>query len=450
VAKADGFKQTVRKGISLPVATRLDVDLSLELGGVTESVSVTAEAPLLDTTTASSGRVVDSRSLSDLPILNNMSLLLANLAPGVQTPGVNSWVSYHSGGGGLQYTANGGVGGNDFAIDGVSNNSGRQSAFIPHTESVEEFKLETSGFDASMGHSTGINVAMMTKAGSNSLHGSLTETYWNQRWQASSFFVRQKHYRDIAAALAAGDQAKADRIANSPMLQAGFEHNYAATVGGPVYIPKVFDGRNKLFFFFSFNGFTDSRAEEANTYNRTIPGLAERNGDFSALLKVDPGRYQIYDPLSARPDPNRASHIIRTPITGNIIPKARMINPIAAKYASFYPNPNNSPLSPTAEPTNNYLASNMKWDLGYNAVSNRFDYQLNDKHRFFARWNWMQYAEERSDWTYESAPGLTVNAQRRGNLAEMIDWMPEPHSRLTVSAGFSIGTPALSATCRAP
>jgi len=421
-ARCEGFKQTLRKGIALQVATRLEVDLYLELGGMTESVSVTAEAPLLDTTTASSGRVVNARSLSDLPILNNMSLLLANLAPGVQTAGVNGWVSYHSGGAGLQYSVNGNVGGNDFAIDGVPNNSARGSAYIPHTESVEEFKLETSGFDASMGHSTGANVAMMTKAGTNSLHGSLTETYWNQKWQAASFFVRQKHYKDIAAAQAAGNTAKAEQIANTPMLQPGFEHNYAATLGGPIVLPKLYNGRNRLFFFFSYNGFTDARAEEASTFNRTVPGLAERNGDFSALLNVDPVRYQIYDPLTVRADANRASHYVRSPLPGNIVPKSRMINPLMSKYTGFYPNPNNSPLTATAEPTNNYLASDMRWDLGYKSVSNRFDYQLNDKHRFFARWNWFHYSEERSDWTYESAPGLTVNAQRRGNLAEMIDW----------------------------
>jgi len=195
---APGFKQLVRKGIALPVGARLNIDFTLELGTVNETVSITAETPLLTTNSGSSGTVMDSRILNDVPVLNNMSLLLAELTPGVQSSGVNSWVSYHSGGGGLVYSINGGVGGNDFALDGVPNNGGRSAAVIPHTETISEFKMETSGFDSSLGHSTGITVSMMTKSGSNQLHGSLTETHWNQQWQAAPFFVRQTYYTNIA------------------------------------------------------------------------------------------------------------------------------------------------------------------------------------------------------------------------------------------------------------
>src|SRR5260370_10945962 len=206
-ASAPGFKHLVRKGIDLAVGARLEIDLTLELGAVSETVSVTAEAPLIATDSGSSGKVMDSHILNDVPVLNNMSLLLAELTPGVQSAGVNSWVSYHSGGGGLVYSINGGVGGNDFAVDGVPNNSRRGAAFLPQTEAISEFKKDTSGFDASLGHSTGITVSMMTKSGSNQFHGSLTETYWNQQSQAAPFFLRQTHYSNIAAGKGQRDPA---------------------------------------------------------------------------------------------------------------------------------------------------------------------------------------------------------------------------------------------------
>jgi hypothetical protein len=419
-AKAEGFKQAVRKGIVLVVGARVEIDLKLELGAVSESVSVVADVPLLDSDSSSSGRVMDSHILNDVPVLNNMSLLLAELTPGVQSSGVNSWVSYHSGGGGLVYSINGGVGGNDFAIDGAPNNGGRSAAYIPHTEAISEFKMETSGFDASMGHSTGITVSMMTKAGTNQYHGSLTETYWNQQWQAAPFFVRQLYYTQIANAKAKGNLTLADQLASVPELPDGYEHNYATTIGGPVNIPKVIHGRNKLFFFFAYNGFKDSRSEEPNTMNHTVPSAEVKKGDFSQLLLIGP-QYTIYDPLTVAPNPARPGQVVRTAFPGNILPQSRINNPLYKLYSSFYPDPNVS-LAPNQDPTNNYLASQMKWNMMYNGVTNRVDYNLNEKNRIFARWSWFHYHEQRSDWTYATTPGIDINDQIRGDLGANVDW----------------------------
>ncbi len=143
-AKATGFKQVLRKGITVQVASRVDVAIVLELGSVSETVSITADAPLLDTDSGSSGRVIDSHVLNDVPVLNNMSLLLADFTPGVQTAGVNSWVSYHSGGGGLVYSVNGGVGGNDYSLDGVPNNSGRGAAFPARISCSSSLRITAS------------------------------------------------------------------------------------------------------------------------------------------------------------------------------------------------------------------------------------------------------------------------------------------------------------------
>lgn len=433
-ASAPGFKHLVRKGIALVVGARLAIDLPLELGMASETVSVTAEAPLLQMDSGSSGKVMDSHILNDVPVLNNMSLLLAELTPGVQSAGVNSWVSYHSGGGGLVYSINGGVGGNDFAVDGVPNNSGRGAAFIPHTEAISEFKMETSGFDASLGHSTGITVSMMTKSGGNQYHGSLTETYWNQQWQAAPFFVRQTYYSNIAAAKAKGDLALANKLASVSELPDGFEHNYAATIGGPIFIPKVINGRNKLFFFFAYNGFIGSSAEQADSVNHTVPGLRQQKGDFSQLLNIGP-QYQVYDPLSVAANPARPGQVVRTPFAGNILPQSRINNPLLKTYGGFYPAPNVIQ-GPTQDPTNNYLASQSQWNKQYSGLTNRIDYNATEKNRFFARWSWFHYHEQRQDWTYETTPGINVNDQIRGDFGANFDWTHTINPRTVLDVNF--------------
>ncbi len=436
-AESPGFKRAIKTGIVVAVGAHVEIGFTFELGQVSDSVSVTAEAPLLEAGSGSSGRVIDTQILSDVPVLNNMSLLLAEMTPGVQSAGVNSWVSYHSGGGGLVYSINGGVGGNDFAIDGVPNNSGRGAAFIPHTEAISEFKMETSGFDASLGHSTGITVSMMTKAGTNQYHGSLTETYWNQQWQAAPFFARQLYYTNIANAKAKGDTALATKLSSVSILPDGYEHNYAAAIGGPLTIPKLINGRNKLFFFVAYNGFKDSRSEEATNFNKTVPGANERKGDFSQLLAIGP-QYNVYDPLTVAANPLRPGQVVRTPFAGNVVPQSRINNPLYKLYSGFYPAPN-VVQAPNQDPTNNYLATQQVWNLMYSGITNRVDYNINEKNRIFARWSWFHYHEQRSDWTYETQSGVNVNDQIRGDLGANVDWTYTigPRTVLDVNFGTS-------------
>ena len=124
---------------------------------------------------------------------------------------------------------------------------------MPSPDIIDEFKIETSNFDASFGHATGLGISMSTKSGSNAVHGTGTFQYMNQDWNAASFFVKQGRYQQIAAARAAGNIALADELATKPMLPPGTTKNYQATISGPVYIPKVVDGRNKVFFFLGWS-----------------------------------------------------------------------------------------------------------------------------------------------------------------------------------------------------
>lgn len=428
-AGMEGFKKVVQRGIALPISTRQEITMRLEIGAVTESVSVTSEAPLLETNAVSSGMVIDSRSMAELPVLSNSPVLLAKYSAGMQSTGTNRYLSFNSQSGASSINTSGNVGGNEYTIDGALNASdGRQISYIPHTDALLEFKVETSGFDASVGATTGASVAMMTRAGTNDLHGSASWMHWQQRWTGTPFFTRQLWYRNIAAAESAGNQELAEKLRNTPKQPSGHSNNYSGSMGGPVFIPKVYDGRNKMFFFFSYNGFKDIKPAEG-TPQATVPTMQQRTGDFSDLMRIslNPNRFQIYDPLSVKADGARPGHFVRTPFAGNIIPKSRIINPAYNTYAGFLPAPNSNPLDPTRDsPYNNYQAVAQPYNWDYNSISSRLDYSFSEKHRFFARGSWFDYKEDRNDWTYETARGLQSDGLHRTNPSGTVDyvWVP--------------------------
>jgi hypothetical protein len=422
-AEMEGFKKLVRRGVTLPVASRIEIALPLEVGGVSESVSVTAEAPLLETNAVSSGRVLDNKTVMELPVMGNSALLLVKLTPGIQYGGVNNYLALHSNVGASDYNVNGNIGGNSWMLDGSPNaGPSRRAAYLPYTDAVSEFKVETNNFDASIGQSSGSAITMISKSGQNDLHGTATWQHWQQRWQGTPFFVKQQYYRRINEAEAAGDTVRANQLRNTDKQPTGRSNNWGASGGGPVVIPKLLNGRNRLFWFFTYNAFKDVKVEDASTFNRTVPTLGARQGDFSDMLGLPNSiRYVIHDPATTRPDPARATHVIRTPFAGNVIPKSRFANPAYDKYVNFYPVPNNTPVA-GQDPVNNYLASQTPYNWDYWAFSNRVDYQINDKWRMFGRWSANNFGpEDRADWAYETARGLSLNGLVRNNKGGNID-----------------------------
>ena len=433
----EGFSKLIRDGLTLPMSARVEINLTLRLGQVSDSMVVTGSAPLLDTSAvASAGRLMDTRDVLDLPTFNNSPLMLIKLAPGVEASNNRRYNGVNALGGTAEAHNIGAVGGNDWSIDGVPNiGNGYQAAYLPYATTISEYKVETQNFDTSVGHSSGLSIAIMTKSGSNQYHGDLTEQYWNNRWNGARFFVKQAYYKAIAAANAAGNTTLADTLASRPVNPAGHANTYAATIGGPVVIPKLVNGRNKLFFFFSFDGFVDRKPTE-NTFNHTVPTMQQRNGDFSDLLAVNAAKYQLFDPFSVRTDPSRPGHYVRDPIAGNLLPKSRMINPAYQTYLKFLPTPNNLAAA-GQEPLNNYQDPGEPYNWSYRAFANRVDYQPSEKHRFFGRWNWLKYREDRQDWTYETYRGLMTNGVNRNNLGATANWVYTPTSNLVVdvSAG---------------
>jgi len=207
-AEASGFKKYVRTGIVLAVGARVNLEIVLEVGQAADTVTVSAEVPLIETTTASVGQTFDNKSIMELPVLGNSVMLMAGLAEGMQRTSGYNYLGLHSTIGASSYSTAGGVGGNEWAIDGTPNTGhSRRSAYLPYTDAVAEFRVEATSFDASVGHTTGAYISMQSKSGTNRYHGALTESHWQQRWNATPSNDNAAYWGRIRAAEAAGDFA---------------------------------------------------------------------------------------------------------------------------------------------------------------------------------------------------------------------------------------------------
>ncbi len=366
-----GFKKLVRDGIEVRVGDRLTLDLGLEVGGVEETVKVTAEAPLLELGSASSGQVIDEKRISLLPLSDGNPFVLSRFVPGVAYTGDLLFSRPFDNGGTSSITADGSTGGNEFTLDGSPNTAnGRRVAFVPPAGAVQEFKVETANFDAADGHTAGANVNVTLKSGTNLLKG---EGYYYSRDEsrsATDFFVN-----------------KAGR--EKPTL--GYDR-FGGLLGGPIRLPSLYNGRDRTFFFGAVEWLYDEFPEP--TFS-TVPTEAMRNGDFSALLAQG---VQIYDPLTAV---QSGTTVTRTPFQGNQIPPGR-ISPIAREALKYIPLPNTPADS---QGRNNFFLSNPRTDDFY-SISTRVDHRLTDKQQIFVRYTRNDRTESRGA-AFGSVNGVT-------------------------------------------
>ncbi|MFN7938631.1 MAG: TonB-dependent receptor [Bryobacteraceae bacterium] len=411
--EASGFKKLLRAGLVVNVGSRLEIDLTLDIGQVAETIEVTAAAPLLETTTASGGRVLDQRELINLPFSDLNPFALTALAPGMQWTGQPEYRRPFDNAGTSSFNTMGGVGQNEYTIDGMTvTGTGRRVGYVPPADSITEFKLETSNFDASQGFTSGAAINVSSRSGSNRLSGSVFNQHWQQRWNATGHFARENWNAGVAAG----------RISPDTQKQAtGRSNNYGIMASGPVYLPKVFNGKDKLFWTITWNGIRQSKAETTDgQLNRTVPTLAMRQGDFSELLNAPNGarQFTIYDPRTAR---REGSNVVRTPFPGNRgVP---VLNPMYQFYTPLFPTPNNVPGLVTPEQLNNYLAFAMPKDEKFNSIINRYDYIVNDHHRVNFRWQWNDRLADEYDWTYETKRGLHSNGLTRINKGGNVNWL---------------------------
>lgn len=427
---AGGFKKLVRSGLTLGLGEQQKIDLTLQVGNASESVTVTGESPIIDTSTTSSGKTLTTRELQDLPVLANNIVIQARMVPGVQTSGTTQYLTEGQiGGSSTSYFAAGAVGGNEWTLDGAPQNGvSRDTSFTPHTDMLEEFKVESNNFDASFGHSTGLNINMSSKSGTNRLHGTSTWEYWNEEWAAAPYFIRKNYLASLANARAAGNSTLVNQILNTPEYPKGHSNNFSGTLGGPVVIPKVFNGKNKLFWYFSYDGARDDIPARPSDINDTVPTALERTGNYSDLTPLGT-QYIIYDPLSVTPNPASAGHYIRTPFAGNIVPVSRFDNPMYTFYNNAIPLPNNSPTSATQAPLTNLLPHCQPDSNIYNAYNQKTDYNKSDKNRFFFRWNWSHYREFYGDLT---CTGLLTTDDTRHNVSGVFDWTYTPNASTSI------------------
>src|SRR4029078_13137364 len=236
--------------------------------------------------------------------------------------------------------------GNNYTLDGANNNgSNRRIAASPNSDMIQEMRVESSNFDASVGHGLGLQISMMTRAGTNRQRGTVNYQYWTNK--LNSLTEQQKPTFD--------DRAKSE-------FEKGRSHNLSLTAGGPVVIPHVIDGRGKLFYFGNYSYANDAIPGKIQG-SITVPANANHlKGDFSDLLKLpNPAQYQIYDPLTTHPDPSNPSRMIRDPFPNNVIPANRIFNrdvsyktPLMALYAKMVPQPNQNFVENGQQPTANF------------------------------------------------------------------------------------------------
>ncbi len=326
-----GFK-TVTRSFQLSVDQRLQLDIALEIGNVAEQVSVTSEAPLLEAQTSEIGNVEQEKQVVDLPLNTRNFTQLVDLAPGVNNRGTSSnsvLQGYTSGRGANGAVINGATPeGIAYLFDGVQSmdNDAGDIIFFPPVDAIQEFKVQTSSAPAAFGGGAGV-INVDFKSGTNQFHGVAYEFLRNSWFDAKNFF-----------------DSPTKPIPPFRLNQFGFN------IGGPVWIPKVFNGKDKLFFFGDYEG---KRVYQAQTFTSTVPIPAFHTGDFSSLLP----KTVIYDPRGNA----------RTPLPNNIIPLSA-IDPTSAKLMALYPAPN----QPGA--TSNYLY-NPGQQTSVDQFDLRFDYR---------------------------------------------------------------------------
>ncbi|MCX6590724.1 MAG: TonB-dependent receptor [Acidobacteria bacterium] len=309
VAEAPGFKRTERRGLVLATQAALTVDLSLELGQVTEQVNVTAESPLMETANASTGQVIDSQKLLDLPNLGRNPFMMSKLSQNVVQVGNPKFNRMQDQSGSSQISIAGGpVRGNNYLLDGIAiTDSTNRAVIIPSLEAVQEVKVQANTYDAEMGRTGGGVFNTYLRSGTNQLHGSALGYMRETEWLANSFFSNR---------------------AGQPRINQPFR-NYGGSIGGPIRIPKIYDGRNRTFFWISGEAY---RQTEAAGTRLAVPTMLERTGDFSKSAGRAGGLNLIYDPLTTAADGTRQ------PFTGNVIPSARLAN-TGKNLATYYPAP---------------------------------------------------------------------------------------------------------------
>jgi hypothetical protein len=332
-ASAAGFRTYRHSEFTLVVDQALRLDIPLEIGATTESVTVTEAPPVLNTESGARGEVTLNQEIVEMPLDGRNFSDLAYLTGGVIPKGD---------GGDGQYAVNGARADNiSFLVDGMNNTQQRNTGPVVNLpiESVQEFKMMTSGYSAEFGRFAGGVLSVVTKSGTNRLRGSLYEFLRNDVWDATGFF----------------DVAKSKLRRNQ----------FGATLTGPVYLPKLYNGRNRTFFLFTWDSL---RLVDGKTQRGIVPRPEMLAGDFSRAVDAFGRPLKITDTLSKAPFPD------------NQIPASRM-DPVSLKMGAYFPASNLS------GSVNNFIAQGNS-TTSNNNLGVKVDHQLSSNHRLTAGVFW--------------------------------------------------------------
>ncbi len=381
VVEHAGFKKYVHDNVILEVLAKTRIDVELAVGNVAESVTVSATVSNLETETATRGQSISNELVSNLPTQGRNPFQIAWATPGVTKVGSWRYLRSFDSGGTSGFSINGGKNQeNEVLLDGVSNTRSNRSVIsVPTMESIMELKVLTNTYDAQYGRTGGGVVIFVTKSGTNAFHGTLFENFQNAKLNANQTELN-----------AAGTVKPPNHI-----------NSYGIQVDGPVRIPKLFDGRNRLFWLVSWEAMKQRSADPGVA---TVPTLPMRTGDFTGLFNAQNQPVLIYDPLTT------AANGSRQTFPGNRIPDDR-ISPIARAVFSYYPGPTSAGTGPAQ--INNYPFPS-RWVGDLDQWIGKLDFQITARNRVNFRYGQNPYAEFRG-LTFTLDPADRNPAEPTGN-----------------------------------
>ncbi len=383
-AQATGFRSYKRASFSLEVGQSLRLDIRLEVGAATETVNITDAPSALNTETATRGEVTTAAEIAELPLDGRNFSDLALLTGGVIPKGD---------GGDGSFSVNGGRGDNTgFLLDGMNNTQRRNTGVVinPPIESIQEFKMLTSGFSAEYGRYAGGMLTAVTKSGTNKLHGSLYEFMRNDIFDAKGYF--------------------------DPELLKLRRNQFGATVSGPVVLPKIFNGRNRTFFLFAWDSL---RQIEGNAERVLVPTPEMLRGDFSKATNATGQPLVITDTVN------------RVPFAGNIIP-ANRFDPVAVRLAKYFPTPN------LTNNVYNYITQGNLTN-SFDSFSAKVDHSLNDRDRLTIGGFWRKRTSFNPVVTARSPLPYFGSSNTPNELLTYVRWLHTftPTMYLEASANYS-------------
>ncbi|HLH03064.1 MAG TPA: TonB-dependent receptor [Bryobacteraceae bacterium] len=380
-----GFTSVTQSGVNVQISSTASITITLNVGQTEQTVTVQADATRIETESSDIGTVITSRQVVELPLaLGGVGAMRSPeafmfLAPGTAGPGTansNNGIFISKIGGGQNF-------GNEILLDGTSmlrtENGSSFDEAAPSVEAISEFKVLTSTIPAEYGRTTGGIETFTTKSGTNSYHGTAYDILQNDDLDANSWFNN-----GYAARCAPGDTACRDQYAR-PINK---KNDYGGNFSGPVWIPKLYNGKNKTFFFFNWEQYTQ---HIGGTATSIVPTLAERSGDFSGILNTasvlgtNPCTSapiyagEIFDPSTTTIGPTGVP--CRSPFPGNKIPTSR-ISAVTTNFLNFLPPPN----IPTQPNGNNYALSSST-PLNNTTYTIRIDQVISDKSKFFGMYD---------------------------------------------------------------